>query len=137
MHNMRMQAHNAAFFDAIAARFMGDNPPVELTDRMLAAVARVLEPARAAGVLREGVEPGDISTVIKMLGAAIRPMPGDAARRGGLAALPRRRAAAACAPGRTRCRASRRTRARWCAKSPQSRAEPALLPPAPFDTFRA
>ncbi|MET0601393.1 MAG: helix-turn-helix domain-containing protein [Baekduia sp.] len=76
MYNMSMQAHNAAFFDAIAARFMGDNPPVELTDRMLAAVERVVEPARAAGVLREGVEAGDISTVIKMLGAAIRPMPG-------------------------------------------------------------
>jgi AcrR family transcriptional regulator len=76
MYNMSMQAHNAAFFDAIAARFMGDNPPVELTDRMLAAVDRVVEPARAAGVLREGVEAGDISTVIKMLGAAIRPMPG-------------------------------------------------------------
>lgn len=76
MYNMSMQAHNAAFFDAISARFMGDNPPVELTDRMLAAVARVLEPAQAAGVLREGVESGDISTVIKMLGAAIRPMPG-------------------------------------------------------------
>jgi hypothetical protein len=27
-------------------------------------------------VLREGVVPGDISTAIKMLGAAIRPMPG-------------------------------------------------------------
>jgi AcrR family transcriptional regulator len=76
MYNLSMQAHNAAFFDAIASRFTGDNPPVELTDRMLAAVGRVLEPARAAGVLREGVEAGDISTVIKMLGAAIRPMPG-------------------------------------------------------------
>jgi AcrR family transcriptional regulator len=76
MYNMSMQAHNAAFFDAISARFMGDNPPVELTDRMLAAVERVVEPARVAGALREGVEAGDISTVIKMLGAAIRPMPG-------------------------------------------------------------
>ncbi len=76
MYNMSTQAHNAAFFDAIAARFTGDSPPVELTDRMLAAVGRVVEPARAAGVLREGVEPGDISTAIKMLGAAIRPMPG-------------------------------------------------------------
>jgi AcrR family transcriptional regulator len=76
MYNMSMQAHNAAFFDAMASRFMGDNPPVELTDRMLAAVGRVLEPALAAGVLREGVEAGDISTATKMLGAAIRPMPG-------------------------------------------------------------
>jgi AcrR family transcriptional regulator len=76
MHNMATQAHNAAFFDAMSARFVGDNPPIELTDRMLAAIATVLEPARAAGVLREGVEPGDVSTAIKMLGAAIRPMPG-------------------------------------------------------------
>jgi AcrR family transcriptional regulator len=76
MHNLTTQAHNAAFFDAMSARFMGDNPPIELTDRMLAAIARVLEPARDAGVLREGVEAGDISTATKMLGAAIRPMPG-------------------------------------------------------------
>jgi AcrR family transcriptional regulator len=76
MHNVATQAHNAAFFDAMSARFVGDNPPVDLTDRMLAAVATVLEPAQAAGVLREGVVPGDISTAIKMLGAAIRPMPG-------------------------------------------------------------
>jgi AcrR family transcriptional regulator len=76
MHSMSMQAHNAAFFDAISARFTGDSPPIELTDRMLAAIGRVLEPARAAGVLREGVEAGDISTATKMLGAAIRPMPG-------------------------------------------------------------
>ncbi len=76
MHNMTTQAHNTAFFDAVAARFMGENPPVELTDRMLAAIGRVLEPAKAAGVLREGVEAGDISTATKMLGAAIRPMPG-------------------------------------------------------------
>jgi AcrR family transcriptional regulator len=75
MHNMTAQAHNAAFFDAVSARFVGDNPPVDLTDRMLAAIARVLEPACRAGVLREGVEAGDISTATKMLGAAIRPMP--------------------------------------------------------------
>jgi AcrR family transcriptional regulator len=76
MHNMTTQAHNTAFFDAVAARFTGENPPIDLTDRMLAAIGRVLDPAKAAGVLREGVEPGDISTATKMLGAAIRPMPG-------------------------------------------------------------
>jgi AcrR family transcriptional regulator len=75
MHHMTLQANNMAFFDAVAARFTGENPPVEVTDRMLAAVARALEPARAAGVLRDGVEAGDVSTVAKMLGAAIRPMP--------------------------------------------------------------
>jgi AcrR family transcriptional regulator len=76
LHHMTLQANNTAFFDAVSARFTGENPPVELTDRMLDAIARVLEPALAAGVLRDGVEPGDLSTVAKMLGAAIRPMPG-------------------------------------------------------------
>jgi hypothetical protein len=68
---MAMQAGNKAFFEAVAARFV---PPVELTDRVMAAVARVMAPAQAAGALREGVEPGDISIATKMLGAAIRPM---------------------------------------------------------------
>jgi len=77
MDHIRLQAENTGFFDAVAARWsMGMNPPVELTDRMLGAIGRVLEPARAAGALREGVEPGDVSTMVKMLGAAIRPMPG-------------------------------------------------------------
>jgi AcrR family transcriptional regulator len=76
LHNMTTQAGNQAFFDAVAARFVSDEPPVALTDRVIAAVARVVEPAKAAGVLREGVEPGDVSTATKMLGAAIRPMPG-------------------------------------------------------------
>jgi len=76
LHHMTLQANNTAFFDAVSARFMGENPPVELTDRMLDAIGRVLAPAQAAGVLREGVEAGDLSTAAKMLGAAIRPMPG-------------------------------------------------------------
>jgi AcrR family transcriptional regulator len=72
-HSMRTQAHNKAFFEAVAARYV---PPVEMTDRVMAAVERVMEPARAAGLLRPGVEPGDVSTATKMLGAAIRPMDG-------------------------------------------------------------
>jgi AcrR family transcriptional regulator len=76
MDNVRMQAQNTGFFDAMAARYQGNTFPVELTDRTLAAVGRVLEPARRAGVLRDGVEAGDLSTMLKMLGAAIRPMPG-------------------------------------------------------------
>jgi AcrR family transcriptional regulator len=75
-HHMAMQAQNQAFFDAIAARFVAEDPPVELTDRMMEALTSLLDPARDAGVLREGVEAGDISTATKMLGAAIRPMPG-------------------------------------------------------------
>jgi AcrR family transcriptional regulator len=76
LHNMTTQARNQAFFDAVAARFVSEDPPVALTDRMMGAVSRVLDPARDAGVLREGVESGDLSTATKMLGAAIRPMPG-------------------------------------------------------------
>ena len=72
-HSMRTQAHNKAFFEAVAARYV---PPVEMTDRIMASVERVMEPARAAGLLRPGVEPGDVSTATKMLGAAIRPMEG-------------------------------------------------------------
>jgi AcrR family transcriptional regulator len=72
-HSMESQAVNKAFFEAVAARFV---PPVEMIDRVMAAIARVIEPAQAAGALREGIEAGDISTATKMLGAAIRPMEG-------------------------------------------------------------
>jgi AcrR family transcriptional regulator len=72
-HSMRTQATNKAFFEAVAARYV---PPVEMTDRIMASVERVMEPARTAGLLRPGVEPGDVSTATKMLGAAIRPMEG-------------------------------------------------------------
>ena len=70
---MDTQAVNKAFFEAVATRFV---PPVAMTDRVMEAIGRVMAPAQEAGVLREGVEPGDISTATKMLGAAIRPMPG-------------------------------------------------------------
>jgi AcrR family transcriptional regulator len=77
LDNARTMADNAGFFDAMSARYAnGMQPPVELTDRTIAAVATVLEPAQRAGAVREGLEPGDISTMLKMLGAAIRPMPG-------------------------------------------------------------
>jgi AcrR family transcriptional regulator len=72
-HSMRTQAHNKAFFEAVAARYV---PPVEMTDRIMAGVERVMAPAREAGLLRPGIEPGDVSTATKMLGAAIRPMDG-------------------------------------------------------------
>ena len=72
-HSMESQAKNKAFFEAVATRFV---PPPELTDRVMEAVERVMAPAVAAGVLRERIEPGDISTATKMLGAAIRPMDG-------------------------------------------------------------
>jgi AcrR family transcriptional regulator len=71
--SMVQMAKNKAFFDAVAARFV---PPPALTDRVMQAVERVMEPARKAGDLRKGVQPGDVSTATKMLGAAIRPMDG-------------------------------------------------------------
>jgi AcrR family transcriptional regulator len=72
-HSMHTQAQNKAFFEAVAVRFV---PPADMFDRVIAAIARVMAPAQEAGVLREGIEPGDVSTATKMLGAAIRPMDG-------------------------------------------------------------
>src|SRR4051812_39334119 len=72
-HSMATQAQNKAFFEAVAARYV---PPVQMTDRVMASIDRVLAPARAAGLLRPGVEAGDLSTATKMLGAAVRPMDG-------------------------------------------------------------
>jgi AcrR family transcriptional regulator len=72
-HSMDTQAVNKAFFEAVATRFV---PPVEMTERTMDAVERVMKPARDAGLLREGIEAGDVSTATKMLGAAIRPMDG-------------------------------------------------------------
>src|SRR5690242_1121041 len=50
-HSIVSQGQNKAFFDAVAARFV---PPVELIDRVMDAVARVMAPALEAGVLRPG-----------------------------------------------------------------------------------
>jgi AcrR family transcriptional regulator len=72
-HSMESQAKNKAFFEAVATRFV---PPPAMTDRVMEAIERVMAPAIEAGVLREGIEPGDVSTATKMLGAAIRPMDG-------------------------------------------------------------
>jgi AcrR family transcriptional regulator len=72
-HSMRTQATNKAFFEAVAARYI---PPADMTDRVMAGVERVMKPACEAGLLRPGVEAGDISTATKMLGAAIRPLDG-------------------------------------------------------------
>lgn len=77
VEHARMQADNAGFFDAMAARFSeGQMIPEEIFDRSTAAVDRALDPAREAGLIREGVDTCDIITMLKMLGPAIRPMPG-------------------------------------------------------------
>jgi AcrR family transcriptional regulator len=67
-HSMESQAKNKAFFEAVATRFV---PPPAMTDRVMEAIERVMAPAIEAGVLREGIEPGDVSTATK-----IRPMDG-------------------------------------------------------------
>src|ERR1700755_323238 len=57
LQHARTMADNAGFFDAISARWAnGSAPPVELTDRTMAAVEMVLAPAQRAGVVRAGVE---------------------------------------------------------------------------------
>ena len=77
VEHARMQADNAGFFDAIAARFSeGQMFPEELFDRSTAAVQTALSPAYDAGLIREGVRPGDLTAILKMLGPVIRPMPG-------------------------------------------------------------
>jgi AcrR family transcriptional regulator len=76
VEHARMQADNAGFFDAVAARFSeGQQFPQEVIDRGLAAAARVLEPAQRAGLVRDGVTAGDVMALLKMLGPAIRPIP--------------------------------------------------------------
>jgi AcrR family transcriptional regulator len=69
-------AENVAFFDAMAARYDSGAFPAQLTDRGVAAAEKVLRPARRAGVVRKGVKAGDLTAMLKMLGAAVRPMPG-------------------------------------------------------------
>jgi AcrR family transcriptional regulator len=77
LHNARQQADNHAFFDAMAARFGNSTAfPLEIPQRFDAAMKRVLEPAKRAGLVREGVEGGDLGAMTKMLGPAIRPVPG-------------------------------------------------------------
>lgn len=71
----RMQAENAGFFDAMAARFhQRQQFPQEIIDRTIAAAERALEPARRAGLVREGVCGRDLTAMMKMLGPAIRPL---------------------------------------------------------------
>ena len=73
--NARMQAENHGFFDAMATKYVGASFPLELPQRVMTAMARVLEPAQRAGLVREGVEAGDIKAILGMLGAAVRPVP--------------------------------------------------------------
>jgi hypothetical protein len=76
VEHARMQSENAAFFDAMAARFgQGQQFPEELVNRTMDATQRVLEPAQRAGLVREGVTGGDLMAMLKMLGPAIRPLP--------------------------------------------------------------
>jgi AcrR family transcriptional regulator len=77
VQHARMQADNAGFFDAVAARFSeGQLLPEEAFDRVTAAVETALAPARDAGLIRAGVGAGDVITMLKMIGPAIRPMSG-------------------------------------------------------------
>jgi AcrR family transcriptional regulator len=77
VEHSRRQADNAGFFDAMASRFSeGQLLPEELFDRARAAVDVALAPARAAGLVREGVTADDITAMLKMIGPTIRPLPG-------------------------------------------------------------
>lgn len=76
VEHARLQSENAGFFDAMAARFSeGQRFPQALVERSTATTAQVLEPARRAGLVREGVTGDDLMAMLKMLGPAIRPLP--------------------------------------------------------------
>jgi len=76
VEHARMQSENAGFFDAMAARFSeGQRFPEALVERSTATTDRVLEPARRAGLIRDGVTGGDLMAMLKMLGPTIRPLP--------------------------------------------------------------
>jgi AcrR family transcriptional regulator len=75
LEHARMQAQNAGFFDAMAARHVeGHQMPAELVARTMATADRALAPARDAGLVRAGVTGSDVMAMLKMLGPAIRPM---------------------------------------------------------------
>jgi AcrR family transcriptional regulator len=76
IEHARMQADNAGFFDAIASRWGHGEIPEEIPARSVATAEAVLEPVCRAGLVREGIEAGDIFAMLKMLGPAIRPVPG-------------------------------------------------------------
>ncbi len=76
IEHARMQAANAGFFDAIGARLSeGQQFPESFVTRMMDSADLALSPAREAGLLREGVEAGDLAALVKMLGPAVRPLP--------------------------------------------------------------
>ena len=67
----RMQAANMGYLDAMALQFGGEQMPANLCGRMDAAAVRVLEPARDAGLLREGLTSRDLLVALRMLGAGV------------------------------------------------------------------
>ena len=67
----RMQAANVGYLDAMALQFGGAQMPANLCGRMDAAAVRVLEPARAAGLLREGLTSRDLLVAVRMLVAGV------------------------------------------------------------------
>lgn len=70
-------ARDGAFFEAMEARLLiTEDNQREMFERVLAGCARVLEHARAAGVVRPDLEPEDVMALVKMVAVPCKPRPG-------------------------------------------------------------
>jgi AcrR family transcriptional regulator len=69
----RMQASNQGFLDVVAQRLGAAALTDEQRERVIAAVARPLERAQAAGAVRADLVPEDVTLLLRMLGATTRP----------------------------------------------------------------
>ena len=66
-----MQAANMGYLDVMALQFGDTQLPANLCGRMHDAAERVLEPAVAAGLVREGLTTRDLLVALRMLGAGV------------------------------------------------------------------
>jgi AcrR family transcriptional regulator len=71
----RMMACNQGFFDVVAHGMGAAALTPEQRQRILAAAARPLQRAQAAGAVREDLVPEDVQLMLRMLGATTRAAP--------------------------------------------------------------
>ena len=94
----RMQAANMGYLDVMALQFGDTQLPANLCSRMHDAAERVLEPAVAAGLVREGLTTRDLLVALRMSGPACAGRATTAALRATATCC-----SPACAPAATRC----------------------------------
>jgi AcrR family transcriptional regulator len=71
----RMQASNQGFFDVVAQRLGSAALTDDQRQRIVAAAARPLGRAQAAGAVRADLVPEDVVLMLRMVGATTRPAP--------------------------------------------------------------